>query len=66
MVYLGKPYNLIYEDAADFSNLPRDKCTQVYGVCFYNGQVVLGFSRHMPAWNLIGGQSNQGKHSNRH
>ena len=61
IVYLGKSYDLTYEDADDFSKLPYDKCTQVYGVCFYNGQVVLGYSRHMQAWSLIGGTIEPGE-----
>jgi hypothetical protein len=55
MFYLGKIYDLVYEDADDFSKLPRDKCNQAYGVCFCDGMVVLGFSRRMKEWSLIGG-----------
>lgn len=55
MIYLGKPYNLVYQDCDDFSDLPREKCAQVYGVCFYKDKVVLGFSRRMQKWSLIGG-----------
>jgi 8-oxo-dGTP pyrophosphatase MutT (NUDIX family) len=55
MNYLGQSYDLEYQDADDFSQLPVSQCTQVYGVCLYNGQVVLGFSRRMQQWSLIGG-----------
>lgn len=55
MVYLGKKYPLIYEDKDDFNDLPYEKCTQVYGVCFCDGKVVLGFSRKMQKWSLLGG-----------
>jgi len=55
MVYLGKKYPLHYEDKDDFSDLPHEKCTQVYGICFYKSKVVLGFSRKMQKWSLLGG-----------
>lgn len=54
-IYLGKPYDLIYEDAEDFATLPYEKCQQAYGICFYKGMVILGFSRRMRKWSLIGG-----------
>lgn len=54
-IYLGKPYELIYKDADDFSKLPYEKCQQAYGICFYKGKVILGFSRRMNKWSLIGG-----------
>jgi len=53
--YLGKPLALLYRDSDNFDELPKEKCRQVYGVCFYNGLVVLGFSRRMQKWSLIGG-----------
>jgi 8-oxo-dGTP pyrophosphatase MutT (NUDIX family) len=55
MIYLGKPYHLIYEDMDDFSSFPYEKCTQVYGICFCDGKVVIGFSKRMQKWSLIGG-----------
>jgi ADP-ribose pyrophosphatase YjhB (NUDIX family) len=61
MIYLGKKYPLIYEDRDDFSDLPLKKITQVYGVCFYDGMVVIGFSRKMKKWSLLGGTIEPGE-----
>lgn len=61
MLYLGKKYPLIYKDSDDFSNLPLKDCIQVYGVCFYKGKIVLGFSRKMQKWSLIGGSVEPGE-----
>jgi len=61
MIYLGKKYPLIYEDKDDFKDLPYEKCTQVYGVCFYKDKVVLGFSRTMKKWSLLGGTIEPGE-----
>lgn len=53
--YLGKSYQLIYQDTDDFSQLPYKDCKQAYGVCFYKNKIVLGFSRRMQKWSLVGG-----------
>jgi 8-oxo-dGTP pyrophosphatase MutT (NUDIX family) len=60
-VHLGKTIDIVYEDVDSFANLPYEKVRQVYGVCFCNGKIVLGFSRHMKKWNLIGGTIDQGE-----
>lgn len=41
--------------------LPYDKCKQVYGVCFYGNKIVVGFSRKMKKWSLIGGTIEPGE-----
>ena len=44
--YLGKSgveYILEYADADSFDALDKTKCTQVYGVCFYDGKMVIGY-----------------------
>jgi 8-oxo-dGTP pyrophosphatase MutT (NUDIX family) len=61
VLYLGKKYPLIYVDSDDFSNLPKKYCTQAYGICFCDGKVVLGFSRRMQKWSLIGGTIEPGE-----
>jgi 8-oxo-dGTP pyrophosphatase MutT (NUDIX family) len=61
MLYLGKKYPLTYKDSDDFSNLPLKDCAQVYGVCFCGGKIVLGFSRTMQKWSLIGGTIEPGE-----
>jgi 8-oxo-dGTP pyrophosphatase MutT (NUDIX family) len=60
-IYLGKKIDLVYEDVDSFDDLFYEKCKQVYGVCFYEGKIVLGFSRRMQKWNLIGGTIGPGE-----
>lgn len=47
--------DLEYEDLDDFLILSRELCTQVYGVCFCNNQLVIGFGGKKNGWGLIGG-----------
>jgi hypothetical protein len=61
MVYLCKTYNLVYEDADDFGHLPYKKCRQVYGVCFCDGKLVIGFGGRKNDWGLIGGTVEPGE-----
>lgn len=55
ILYFDKKINLIYKDANSFDDLPIEKCKQVYGLCFYNGKIVIGFEKHKKHWVLIGG-----------
>jgi len=61
ILYLGQEYHLEYKDTDRFSMLPYDKCKQVYGVCFYGNKIVVGFSRKMKKWSLIGGTIEPGE-----
>jgi hypothetical protein len=61
MIYLGKTYNLIYEDSDDFSQLPYQKCRQVYGICFCEGNLVIGYGGNKNNWGLIGGTIEPGE-----
>jgi len=55
MEYLGKEFNLTYRDCDDFSKLDYTKCKQCYGVCFYNGKLLIGFGGRKQGWGLVGG-----------
>ncbi len=59
--HAGVKYIFEYEDCNDFSILPQDKCTQVYGVCFYENKMVIGFGGNKKAWGLIGGTIEEGE-----
>ena len=53
--YLGNDYLFEYSDCDDFSRLPKNQCTQVYGVCFLGNKIVIGFRKKQNEWGLIGG-----------
>jgi len=57
----GEVFDLEYDDVDDFGVLPRELCTQVYGVCFCDGQLVIGFGGKKNAWGLIGGTIEPGE-----
>ena len=59
--YLGKNIEVAYEDADSFDDLPYDKCRQVYGVCFCNDKLVIGFGGRKNNWGLIGGTIEPGE-----
>jgi ADP-ribose pyrophosphatase YjhB (NUDIX family) len=54
-------YLIEYLDSDDFSDVPKEKVTQTYGVCFYNGQMVIGFGGNKQSWGLIGGTIEEGE-----
>ena len=57
----GKIYWLKYTDVDAFNDLPRKKCRQVYGVCFYNNKMVIGFNGKKRTWGLVGGTIEPGE-----
>jgi 8-oxo-dGTP pyrophosphatase MutT (NUDIX family) len=50
-----------YSDADSFDKLDKTKCTQTYGVCFYNDQIVIGYNKVDKSWSLIGGTIEKGE-----
>ncbi|MDE2188720.1 MAG: NUDIX domain-containing protein [Patescibacteria group bacterium] len=54
-------YIFEYQDANNFDDLEYEKCRQVYGVCFYNDKLVIGFGGHKNSWGLIGGTIEAGE-----
>ena len=57
----GVEYIFEYEDADSFDDLDISKCTQVYGVCFYDDKIVIGYSGKKKTWGLIGGTIEKGE-----
>lgn len=53
----GKHYLVEYEDCDDWMGIPNDLWNQHYGVCFLDGQIILGLhgSTESPRWHIIGG-----------
>ena len=57
----GVKYLIEYQDADSFDNLDYSKCRQVYGVCFYGDQFVIGHNGKKNTWGLIGGTIEKGE-----
>lgn len=57
----GVKYIFEYFDCDDFSILPYEKCRQVYGVCFLEDKLVIGYHGKKDTWGLIGGTVEQGE-----
>lgn len=57
----GASYIFEYSDADSFDELDYNLCTQVYGVCFYDDQMVIGFGGNKQDWGLIGGTIEPGE-----
>jgi ADP-ribose pyrophosphatase YjhB (NUDIX family) len=60
-MHLGKTIDVVYEDADSFDNLPYKKVRQVYGVCFCDGKLVIGFGGQKNDWGLLGGTVEPGE-----
>ncbi len=56
-----KVYTAEYEDCDDYSVLPNDLCTQIYGACFYEGKMVVGLEGSKPHWKFVGGTREEGE-----
>ena len=61
MILQGRVYKLKYTDVDSFANLPKEKCRQIYGVCFYNDKLVIGYNGKKGTWGLIGGTMEHGE-----
>jgi len=61
LVFDGKIYKLKYSDADSFDELPRDRCKQIYAVCFLGDKFVIGWRGKKRAWGLIGGTIEKGE-----
>lgn len=64
LIWGGDKYKLEYTDLDTFNDLPYDKCSQVYGVCFVGDKIVVGHgktSKTDTGWNLIGGHIEKGE-----
>lgn len=50
-----------YHDSDSFEDLPRERCKQVYGVCFAGDKIVIGKRVRNGNWGLIGGSIEKGE-----
>lgn len=54
-------YIFEYNDADSFDDLDHARCRQVYAVCLYNSEIVIGFDGKKANWGLIGGTIEEGE-----
>ncbi len=59
--FSGVEYQFEYEDLDSFDNLDYSLCKQVYGVCFCDNKIVIGYGGHKKTWGLIGGTIEKGE-----
>lgn len=57
----GEVYLYEYFDSVEFDTLPQDKVKQVYGVCFFEEKIVIGYGGLKRGWGLIGGSIEPGE-----
>jgi ADP-ribose pyrophosphatase YjhB (NUDIX family) len=56
----GKVYKLVWHDCGSFDEIKYRNLQQSYGVCFYNGKLVIGRGDNNK-WGLIGGHIEKGE-----
>lgn len=59
--YAGVKYTFEYSDADSFDHLERERCKQVYAVCFCGDKMVIGYGGAKNSWGLIGGSVEKGE-----
>lgn len=59
--HAGVEYIFEYSDADSFEQLDISRCTQVYGVCFLDDKIVIGYNGKKNCWGLIGGTIEKGE-----
>ncbi len=57
----GASHSVEYHDSDTFTDLPAELCTQAYGLCFFEGQLLIGFGGNKHAWGLVGGTIEPGE-----
>lgn len=57
----GSMTQIIYNDADSFDFLDKSKVKQVYGVCFFEGKMLIVFNGKRKAWGLVGGSIEVGE-----
>ncbi|MEI6304652.1 MAG: NUDIX domain-containing protein [Candidatus Taylorbacteria bacterium] len=54
-------YIVEYSDTDSFDDLDYDLCRQVYGICFCEDKLVIGYGGQKKNWGLIGGTIEKGE-----
>lgn len=57
----GVDYIFEYSDADSFSGLEYEKCRQVYGICFCEDKLLIGYGGQKHDWGLVGGTIEEGE-----
>lgn len=53
MIWRGNKQKLIWHDCDSFTDFPKEKLQQIYGVCFCGDNLVI--TKGAGGWNLVGG-----------
>jgi len=61
IAYDGKSFHIVYRDADNFDDLPKELVQQRYGVCFYGAKIVVGWHPRGGQWSLLGGKVELGE-----
>jgi ADP-ribose pyrophosphatase YjhB (NUDIX family) len=59
--YSGVQYIVEYSDTDSFDDLDYGLCRQVYGICFCEDKLVIGYGGQKKNWGLIGGTIEKGE-----
>lgn len=57
----GKLYKFRYYELGNYDLLDPDKVKQIYGVCFYQDQIVIVLNGKKRTWGLVGGKPEEGE-----
>lgn len=57
----GKIYKFRYYELGNYNNLDLTKIQQIYGVCFYQDQMVVVLNGKKGTWGLVGGKPETGE-----
>lgn len=57
----GKIYKFRYYESANYNILDKSKIKQIYGVCFYQDQMVIVLNGKKRTWGLVGGKPENGE-----
>ncbi|MEN9604976.1 MAG: hypothetical protein RJB39_661 [Candidatus Parcubacteria bacterium] len=57
----GIEYSVEYVSTDSFDHLDQTRIKQVYGVCFVNDEIVIGYSESKDEWSLVGGSVEKGE-----
>lgn len=57
----GRVFDFRYFDVDQFTEKEFTKCTQIYGVCFYNDKIVIVLNGKNQTWGLVGGHPEDGE-----
>lgn len=61
LIHDDREYIIEYNDADSFDRLPKEKISQVYGICFCNKKLLIGRRAKSGEWGHLGGSVEHGE-----